>query len=118
MVRAYCVRWVMPRAFILTTLVAGVAFSAEPTDAQLRYACRDIINQSLHDPRGADLSSWTEGRTAKNRDGTFTVRFSARAVVGGGGGAMRLVTFECVLRVDGADTFTATSIRVIPRPGL
>jgi hypothetical protein len=102
------------RALIAT--VSGVALAADPTDAQLRYACRDIIKQSLHDPRGADLSTWTEGRTSKNNDGTFTVRFPARAAVGGGG--MRLVTFECVLRVDGADTFTATSVRAIPRSGL
>jgi hypothetical protein len=99
----------------LCACMAGLASSAEPTDAQLRYACRDIVKQSLHDPRGADLSRWVDGRSSKNKDGTFTVRFPARAAVGGGG--MRLVTFECVLRAAG-DTFTATSVRVIPQAGL
>ena len=96
--------------------VAGLANAAEPTDAQLRYVCRDFVKQQLHDPRGADLSGWIDGRSAKNADGTFTVQFPGRAAVGGG--SLRLVTFECVVRPLGDDSFKAVSVRALPRPGL
>lgn len=100
-------------AGVIGLTVPGAA-SAQPTDAQLRYVCKDFVMQALNDPRGAQLD-WTNTTPSRNKDETYTVEFAGRAVVDG---SMRKAIFQCVIIVAGKDSFRAKSVRVRSGGGL
>jgi hypothetical protein len=78
------------------------------TSQQLAYACKSLIEQSLHDPRDAQLS-WTEAVSKKNKQGEWVVQFPGRGA--NQNGVLRKATFECVIRFTPPDDFRAVKVR-------
>lgn len=98
----------MRRAACLAIAVASAPAAAQTPD-QLKYVCKDFVERSLHDPRDAQLNRWADGTVARRKDGLWVVTFPGRAM--NPYGALRLATFECVIRHDGGDNFTSKGVR-------
>lgn len=99
------------RAVLAAVLCAPFAALGQ-TDSQLRYACKQFVERSLHDPGGADLSEWSQGQVYQGRKSNeFVVRFRGRAK--NAYGALRLATFECTIVYKHPDHFTPAKVRAV-----
>jgi hypothetical protein len=100
----------MTRALLLSVLALAAPSAVGQTDAQLKYACKQFVEKSLHDPRDAQLE-WTRATFGRTNAGDHVVQFRGRAK--NAYGALRLSTFQCVIRYSAPDNFRAVSVRAL-----
>jgi hypothetical protein len=102
--RHYLATVVLSLGVLILVAPAAVA----QTEAQLKYACKQFVESSLHDPTGAQLE-WTKATVSRAKSGDHVVEFRGRAK--NAYGALRLSTFQCVIRYSAPDNFRAVSVR-------
>lgn len=88
--------------------ILGCGTASAQSESQLQYVCKDFVERLLHDPRDAELN-WTKGTVSKTKKPEiYVVRFSGRAR--NGFGALRRMTFQCIVRYKGGDNFSAVDV--------
>lgn len=85
----------------------AVVKTKEDLLATAKYACRQAVEERLHDPSGAEWARYRDFLAEEHASGIYHVQLSVRAK--NAFNAIRLATFNCVLRASG-DTWYTVSV--------
>lgn len=87
--------------------------SKADVDRAARYACRDFIRKSLHDPASADLSEWNQADVTQPSANTSVFEVLMKVRAKNAFNATRLKTMACRVTKNG-DNWTLISLQEIP----
>lgn len=76
--------------------------------ATAKFYCRELIEKSLHDPKGAEWPRYRDMAAELRKDGTYRVQLTVRAK--NAFNATRLATFDCIMRPSGPDSLSPVSV--------